>query len=54
MREFVEEFHQEEAFIKRKRDKKNIDLREDGIGDPRIGKVEDVYASPALKRRRLQ
>jgi hypothetical protein len=54
VREFVEEFHQEEAFIKRKRDKKNIDLREDGIGDPRIGKVEDVYASPALKRRRLQ
>jgi len=54
VRECVEEFHQEEAFIKRKRDKKNIDLREDGIGDPRIGKAEDVYASPALKRRRLQ
>lgn len=52
--DFVETHHQEEAFVKRKRDKKRVDLVEDGIGDPRIGKVEDVYASPALKRRRLQ
>lgn len=52
--DFVEEFHQEEAFIKRKRDKLRVDLVQDGIGDPRIGKPEDVYASPALQRRRLQ
>lgn len=52
--DFVEEFHQEETFIKRKRDKLRVDLVQDGIGDPRIGKPEDVYASPALRRRRLQ
>ena len=51
--EFVEEHHEEEVFIKRKRDKKRIDLKEDGIGDPRIGKLEDVYASPAQQRRRM-
>ena len=54
VREFVETFHEEEVFVKRKRDKKRIDLREDGIGDPRIGTAADVYASPTLKRRRLQ
>lgn len=51
--DFVEEFHHEEAFIKRKRDKKRIDLVEDGVGDPRIAKPADVYASPALIRRRV-
>jgi len=50
---FVETHHEEEAFIKRKRDKKRIDLVQDGIGDPRIGGLDDVYASPALKRGRL-
>ncbi|MGP6085748.1 DUF3305 domain-containing protein [Antarctobacter jejuensis] len=50
--EFVEEFHEEEVFIKRKRDKKRVDLEQDGIGDPRIDKL-DVYASPKLQRRRL-
>tara|TARA_R100000750_G_scaffold55809_1_gene42065 strand:- start:6896 stop:7462 length:567 start_codon:yes stop_codon:yes gene_type:complete len=52
--EFVEEFHHEEVFIKRKRDKKRVDLTQDGVGDPRIGSLQDVYASPALQRRRLQ
>ena len=51
--DFVEEFHEEEVFIKRKRDKKRIDLSQDGIGDPRIGTVQDVYASPTLQRRRM-
>lgn len=54
VREFVEEYHQEEIFVKRKRDKKRIDLVQDGIGDPRIGTAADIYASPTLKRRRLQ
>lgn len=49
---FVEEFHEEEVFIKRKRDKLRVDLSQDGIGDPRIDKL-DVYASPRLQRRRL-
>lgn len=54
VRDFIEEFHRDEAFVKRRRDRKRIDLVQDGIGDPRVGKPADVYASPALKRRRLQ
>lgn len=53
--EFVEAHHQEEVFIKRKRDKKRIDLVEDGIGDARIAQTADVYRSPAQARKeRLQ
>ncbi|WP_425039674.1 DUF3305 domain-containing protein [Primorskyibacter sp. S187A] len=51
---FVHDFHEEEVFIKRKRDKKRLDLVEDGIGDARIVQTADVYASPARKRGRLQ
>lgn len=53
VRDFVTEFHTQEAFVKRQRDKKDISRKEDGIGDPRIGKEGDIYASPTLKRRRL-
>lgn len=53
VRDFVEEYHHDEAFVKRKRDKKRVDLVQDGIGDPRIGKAADIYSSPTLKRRRL-
>ncbi|MGX9356134.1 DUF3305 domain-containing protein [Roseobacteraceae bacterium S113] len=52
--EFVETHYEEEAFIKRKRDKKRIDHQQDGLGDPRVGKAGDIYASPALIKRRLQ
>lgn len=52
--DFVEDFHEDEEFVKRKRDKKRVDLTQDGIGDPRIGKAADIYASPTLKRKRLQ
>ncbi len=52
--DFVERHYEEEVFVKRKRDKKRIDLVEDGIGDPRIGKAGDIYASPAQLRRRVQ
>lgn len=54
VRDFVEAFHKEEAFVKRRRDKARVDLVQDGIGDPRIRKAADIYASPALQRRRLQ
>ncbi len=54
VRDFIEEFHQDEVFVKRRRDRKRVDLVQDGIGDPRVDKPADVYASPALKRRRLQ
>ncbi len=53
VRDFVETYHEDEVFIKRKRDKKRIDLVQDGVGDPRVAKVADVYASPQLKRGRL-
>ncbi|GGX71848.1 hypothetical protein GCM10007385_45970 [Tateyamaria omphalii] len=50
---FVTDFHQDEAFIKRKRDKKRTDLTQDGVGDPRIATAADIYASPARQRRRV-
>lgn len=50
---FVKEHHVDEEFVKRKRDRKRIDLSEDGIGDPRIAQVADVYRSPTLKRKRV-
>ncbi len=53
VRDFVEEFHTEEAFVKRRRDKTRVDLVEDGIGDARIAQTADVYRSPAARRRRL-
>ena len=47
-------FHEEEEFVKRRRDRAKVDGQQDGIGDPRISKPADIYASPALKRGRLQ
>lgn len=49
IRDFVEEHHQDEVFIKRRRDKKRIDLKEDGIGDARIRQTADVYRAPVRK-----
>ncbi len=49
VREFVERHHEDEVFVKRRRDKKRIDLREDGIGDARIRQVADVYRAPGSK-----
>ena len=51
--DFVDRFYEEEVFVKRKRDKTRTDLVEDGIGDPRVGKAADIYASPAQLRRRV-
>lgn len=53
VRDFVEEHHEDEVFVKRRRDKKRIDLVEDGIGDARISQLSDVYATPG-RRGRLQ
>ncbi|WP_092077497.1 DUF3305 domain-containing protein [Poseidonocella sedimentorum] len=54
VRDWVENFvmaHEAfEPFKKRRRDKRRIDLREDGIGDPRIAQISDVYRSPTLLR----
>lgn len=47
--DFIELHHEDEVFVKRKRDKKRTDLIEDGIGDPRIRQTADVYRAPARK-----
>ena len=53
VRAFVEEFHRDQAFVKRRRDKTRVDHVEDGIGDARIAQTADVYRSPSARRRRL-
>jgi len=54
VRDFVKAHHVEETFVKRKRDKKRVDLSEDGIGDVRIAQTGDVYRAPSqIKKERL-
>lgn len=50
VREFVDAYYEEEVFVKRKRDKKRIDLVQDGIGDARIAADSDVYRAPSRKK----
>ncbi len=55
IRDFCTAHHQEDPFIKRRRDKKRIDLREEGKGDARIRQTADVYRAPgAIKPRVIQ
>ncbi|MEC8295912.1 MAG: DUF3305 domain-containing protein, partial [Pseudomonadota bacterium] len=54
IRDFVNEHHEHEEFVKRRRDRKRVDLHEDGIGDARISQLADVYAVPHRKKVRLQ
>ncbi|NRB00130.1 MAG: DUF3305 domain-containing protein [Rhodobacteraceae bacterium] len=55
VREFTDVHYIDEPFVKRKRDKKRVDLSEDGIGDARIRQKADVYRAPgAQKPRRAQ
>jgi len=49
IRDFAALHHEDEVFIKRRRDKKRIDLKEDGIGDSRIRQMADVYRAPGRK-----
>ncbi|MEX0306855.1 MAG: DUF3305 domain-containing protein [Ruegeria sp.] len=51
VRDFTLQHHKDEIFVKRRRDKKRIDLVEDGRGDERIRQDSDVYRAP---RRVLQ
>lgn len=51
IRDFVTEHHEEEVFVKRKRDRKRVDLVEDGVGDARIRQLTDVYRAPRPGRR---
>lgn len=49
IRDFVELHHEDEVFIKRRRDKARVDQKQDGIGDARIRQVSDVYRAPSSK-----
>lgn len=46
VRDFVQDHHEHEVFIKRRRDKARVDLHEDGKGDARIRQDSDVYRAP--------
>ena len=43
---FCDQHHVEEVFVKRKRDRKDIDAKDDGKGDARIRQLSDVYRTP--------
>lgn len=51
IRDFVEAHHEEELFKKRRRDKLREGVAQDGIGDPRIAQISDVYSAPHRARR---
>ena len=51
IRDFVEAHHEDEVFVKRRRDKSRTDNVEDGIGDARIAQLTDVYRAPRSKER---
>ncbi|MCD1631875.1 DUF3305 domain-containing protein [Marinobacter shengliensis] len=54
IKEFIDLHYIEEPFKKRRRDKKSVDGKEDGKGDPRIRQQSDVYRAPTnLKNRRV-
>lgn len=46
---FVDAHYEEEAFVKRRRDRARVDRVDDGIGDARIRQVSDVYRAPRRK-----
>lgn len=50
IRDFIEDHHVEQVFVKRKRDKTRVDLVEDGKGDARVRQASDVYRAPKSKR----
>jgi len=50
VRDFVEQHHEDTPFRKRRRDRVDVEAREDGRGDPRI-RGEDVFLSPAGRKR---
>lgn len=46
VRDFVAANHEDEEFVKRKRDNRKAGETEDGRGDPRIRQLTDVYRAP--------
>ena len=49
IRDYVEQYHEDEVFLKRRRDKSRVDREENGIGDARIRQTSDVYRAPSAK-----
>ena len=47
--DWIEKHHEEEKFIKRRRDKRRVDEVEVGIGDARIRQIADVYRAPSKR-----
>lgn len=50
VRDFALAHHRDEVFVKRRRDKKRVDLQEDGKGDARIRQSSDVFRAPSRGR----
>jgi len=51
IRDYTEQHHEHEVFVKRRRNKTRVDHKEDGIGDARIRQTADVYRAPSSKER---
>ncbi len=49
LRDFIAEHHEDEVFVKRRRDKHRMDRVEDGKGDARISQMSDVFRAPRRK-----
>jgi hypothetical protein len=49
VRDFIAAHHEDEVFVKRRRDKHRVDIVEDGKGDARISQLSDVYRAPRRK-----
>ena len=53
--DFAAAHRSDERFRKRRRDSVDVDRTQDGIGDPRISQLRDVYRSPRqLHKERIQ
>jgi hypothetical protein len=50
VRDYVEAHHEDQVFVKRRRDKARVDLDQNGIGDSRIRQISDVYRAPTAKQ----
>lgn len=49
IRDYIDAHHEHEVFVKRRRDKSRVDLKQDGIGDARIRQTADVYRAPSKR-----
>lgn len=52
--DFVRDHHEQDDFVKRRRDRHRVDGKVDGKGDARIRQAADVYRAPLPARERMQ